>query len=531
MPDRTSYAQRSRILRQRTIRLGLEAEADLHAEAIAAARDRLRSDNAKLRLLERNPAAADASETISYWKNRQNGAGSPLLEYIAPLIERGEQPVFASISFCISAESPTNFVPVPYTQAIESFTRFRETLLVSSHEVDHNFDDIVSRQNAVRTLCHALANISYSIRLDDDPIEGWLGAAHAKRACIYHPDVTSLEGAPDIRTAAESEEPFLAMASVLYIPICPPDQTDPAPAVLMLWSPCPRRWDGVVTPMIEGRIEEHDELCSLMWPSLRWMAVVAAREFSNLRRTELELIAYFLAMQEWAGMQGVEVRRHFDRFNHSTGRLLSNLTSQEQAKVNLREWTKAVLTSANGVIAAINNLAPEDDPGFSPRALLDTPVIIKASVGDVATTIRALKNEPARLDPFFSDERYIALDEAAACNIGAEPAHNIAKYAARIERILVSQTNGYATISIEEEPRSPTTLTGTEEAFVRYYAARRGLAQIPADSKPSDGTGIGHWLFRILSDHVGVFSKLHTSPLGGKVTSVVSVRLLRGDER
>ena len=183
-------------------------------------------------------------EARAWWASRKGGLPESM-RFLDSWLQAGLQPVFCALSFCFRSSSPTCYLPVPYMEVTQSAADFIDTLVLNGSDVPlPALDDI---EKTARELSHALLNISYEVRLNDDPAIGYLAKAYKNPRSLYIPDVGVLESPV---SAAQEEERFLGMASVLYLPVVGEslpgialDTGTHAPVVLMLWSPTPRRWD------------------------------------------------------------------------------------------------------------------------------------------------------------------------------------------------------------------------------------------------------------------------------------------------
>src|SRR5262249_1105887 len=139
-------------------------------------------------------------------------------------IEIGMQPIFAAISLLTESAGPTLFIPVPYELMKRSTHAVRTALWVNGHpSLDADLHPM-RVEGAAGTLSHALANISYAARISDRPIRAWLARAHLEGGAMYLPDVTALREkyALDVISVSTQDEPFLGMASALYLPLADP---------------------------------------------------------------------------------------------------------------------------------------------------------------------------------------------------------------------------------------------------------------------------------------------------------------------
>jgi hypothetical protein len=494
-----------------------------------------------------NEGAAGAKETLEYWRTQSERSGdmSDIIRLLEPSIIAGSQPVFAAISICTQSAGPTVFLPVPYESARKNGDQFRKSLWVNYEECMHT--DLVAQDGfieaAARSVSHALMNISYSARIDDTPVMSWLAKSHKDRSALYVPDVANLRGVESSHVVSVStgEEPFLGMASVLYLPLYnAADAKAPATAVLVLWSPTPRRWAGTLDDLgLEAAssnrrctepsaylAQDYSRLNDYLWSHFRWLANVVSRDESDVRRAELELLSFMLAMESWGSQQGGQFEQHFRAFFHGSYFLLESLKNVPKG-ISTRSWLRDQLLEDGG--GFVNELGWQ--PGWKGRALKGTDVILKRWTNSglvlaethVGESIRALNaflsNIPANVG--------IPFDRDVAIRIASEPAKNIGKYAEEIRQIQILLTKNFITLRYVEAPKPShiQRLVGSSEAFRRYYSTRRGLAPPPHPDRSSPGLGL--WLYRVFEAKMNVFWKLYVSPDGAEWHTDVTVRALK----
>lgn len=534
-------------LRDEAITASLAAEAHLHDEVVMTCKTCFEGFPQLARLLADNERAAGSTETLEYWRKQseRSGYASEIIKLLQPSIRAGSQPIFAAVSFCTQSAGPTVFLPVPYDSARKNVNQFRESLWINAEHCLHAdlaaLDSFI--EAAARSISHALMNISYSARIDDTPVMSWLAKSHKDRSALYIPDVTNLRQANSFHVVSVStgEEPFLGMASVLYLPLYNGAETKvPATAVLVLWSPIPRRWAGTLDELglksasSERRstepsaysVKDYSSLNDYLWSHLRWLANVVSRDESDVRRTELELLSFMLAMESWGAQQGGQFEQHFRDFFHGSYFLLECLKHAPKGILSARSWIRDQLEEGGG--GFVNELGWQ--PGWKDRVLTGTNVILKrwtdsglivaeTHVGDSTKALNAfLSNIPANVG--------IPFDHDVAMRIASEPAKNIGKYAAEVRQIQILLTQKFITLRYVETPKPShiQRLVGSPEAFRRYYSTRRGLAPPPHPDRSSPGLGL--WLYRVFEAKMSIFWKLYVSPDGAEWHTDVAVRAL-----
>jgi hypothetical protein len=480
-------------------------------------------------LLPINRSAVDAGTTSAYWD--ANGS-SALWELMRPCVDAGGQPVFAAVSLMVRSTDPTVVVPVPLRSA-RSARGFSTSLWVNADDGDRaQFKpSLTELREAVRAVSHALTNISYSVRIDDDPAVGWLARSHATSTAFYFPDVSSVDEAQggDVYSAARREERHLAMASVLYIPLLKPKaRGGHSRAVLMLWSPVPHRWDDcfrIATP--NESAPNVIEVGDFREPSLRkricvyfhWLEHVIARDESSQHRSELQVLNFILLLVNWQARQHGDVRAAVDELLHRSKLQVEHLSgSRPPGTTSIGDWFYDILFSGNGFL----NTLKQEWHRLGHRTydeLGSLPVRIKV-YGE--TKLRRAWNELENRPDIFSDvvpaSARVPFDRTTAEFIGTEAVDNIAKYASRLNSISINVSRRFATVRFTEIPRKGdiARLIGSDESFSRYYAVRRGLAVAPRGANNMDeiGYGLGFLLYRVFAYRTKVFRKFYISPDG-----------------
>ncbi len=539
-------------IRQDAITASLEAEAILHNQFVATCTKCMKHVETELLrrterdFLGRNRNAATAQETLAYWRNQSDGQLPDIMRLFEPVIEYGSQPIFAAISLSTESAGTTLFIPVPYELLRMDAKNLKTSLWINANHSENGQSDLKQEyaEPTARTLSHALANISYAARINDKPIRAWLARAHLDGDAMYLPDVATLRGdyASDIISVSTQDEPYLGMASVLYLPIVSP-QTPAAThlgaeAVIMLWSPIPRRWDGIFDLKIQ-RYEGTNaySICDIepvreyLWEQFYWLSTIVALARRDVRRSELEVVSFLLAFKGWAAARGKAILAQFKQFLHGSTDLLEIIGRSKTAPMPVRMWIDDLVRDAHGMVKELEGRWKSELPdctltldlGYEPRR-------------QYKALIRPRGAEYDQLIASIPISAKINFDREIAGYIAAEPAENISEYAEELKNIHIILTQKYVTLRYVERPteEAKKRLVGSDIAFRRYYAGRRGLAVPPATAEAQGnvrGGGHGLWLYRVFEARAQVARKLYVSANGSTWYTDVVVPLCGQDAK
>lgn len=544
-------------LRKDAINARLKAEARLHEDVVTACKKCFQEHPQLQYLFADNECAAGPTETLGYWRKRiaSIGHATDIIRLLEPTISAGSRPIFAAVSFCTQSAGPTLFLPVPY----ESFLRggdqfFTTSFLINSDQCKYIelADQVGLIEAAARSISHALVNLSYSARIDDTPVIGWLAESHKSRSALYLPDVSNLPDSRRVISVSTTEELFLGVASILFLPLYDPTESkEPAPAVLVLWSPTPGRWRGDVlqglglTRAPEDRgadepklfvLQEYPPLMDDLWGQFGWLGNVVAKDESDVRRAELEVLSFLLAMEFWAAQQGVDFLKKFKHFFQGSYFLIEAIKNSYKKMptrgMAARDWIREQLTACGH--GFVHELLSHDRWERERRTLHGVPVLLEKWTGAGRFTAQFRVGDPEQaLEAFLSNipsEFSVPFADDVAMHIASEPANNIGKYAAELQEIQISLTTNFITLRYIEkpEPKHKERLFGTHDAFLSYYSTRRGLA--PPRHSDESSSGLGLWLYRVFEAKMNVFWKLYVSPNGAWWHTDVAVRLVHDRE-
>lgn len=483
-------------------------------------------------LFARNSGASSAATTARYW---EKNSGVALWDLIRPSVEAGAQPVFAAVSLMVRSTNPTVILPVPLRCA-RTVRDFAKNLWVNADEDGDAWLSLsgTGLREAVRAVSHALTNISYSVRIDDDPTVGWLARAHVTSSAFYFPDVTKVDEASggDVYSAARREERHLAMASALYIPLLKPKaRSGHSRAVLMLWSPVPHRWDGCFRsatphPAMPHVVEVGDfrrkKLLRRICLHFHWLEHVIARDESSQHRSELQVLNFISLLANWRKRQHGDVREAVDELLHGSQLQFDHLSgSRPPGETSVAHWVYDLLFSGSGFLNALKH-------GWKDRSrthkeaygqLFNLPVNIKVEGNPtLSSKWNELEDREDVFLPFIPQSARVPFDRDTARFIGTEAVDNIIKYASALHMISINLSRRFATIRFSERARQEDVgrLIGSDVSFSRYYAVRRGLAVMPRGltNVKETGYGLGFLLYHVLSSRTKIFRKFYLSPDG-----------------
>lgn len=494
----------------------LQCSVVLHCMRVLSRRS---NSHLKKLLLASNLNAATPSLVQRYWDT----SSSATIDMFRERLLAGDQPVFASISLRTTSTAYTVYVPVPYRCARRSIKGLQKSLWIN-----HEFCGCMGASGAqleqvARSVSHALANISYSVWIEDQPDIGWLALAHASSEPIYIPDVRDLHVGKEAsaKTVATAEEPFLGMASVLYIPLYAktPTQENPAPAVLMLWSPVRGRWDGCfpnagalasnssgpIAWTLKGAVPGKSFLKEL-WTEFQWTEHVAASDTKHYRRTELQVINLVLALLRWQESQNGPVKTAIGEFLHHADEPIQAVFRDATQKVSLHTWLSDLVTDKRGFVNRV----------LRQLSISATDLVVTRTTAEpLILALSEVRDSPYKLESAVPSEQYIELDRETARQIAASPADNIMKYAKSLDAIHIDVTEKFVTVRYVETPTVASAQAFREQrGFLRYFAIRRGLpvAPINVESQSQASSGLGLWINRVFESRTRAPARLYVSP-------------------
>lgn len=468
---------------------------------------------------------ANAQAALAWWKDALAGRIVPkAVSFFAQIVERdGIPPVFCGLSLCIPGLAPSLRVLVPYEFARRGLDGFRDSVWLLAPDTQKCGQ--TRWEPLARELSHAIANIPYSVRLRDRPLRGLLAEAHKHCQPLYIPDVRCAPRYGSATTAAVEEEPFLGMASVLYLPIAGLDLPKLAKlgsqAVLMLWSPIPGHWDhlesralrpGVCQVTLAGLLPES------LAPYFPWLHLLLLKE--NEKYTELgtQLVGILGGLERVvaASLDSKLLSQFHEKIAHGASSLVTAYIRPARGPCpRLHSWLTEQLSSATGPVSIVRRAW-----GQSSRRSL-------RSLNEAALTLtwRGRKSNANRThfvghlhDPesvlcHIPERLALEVREDIASGALRDAAANLSDDARELYAVDLEISRRYCGISFRFEPTklARQRLYGSRPGFERYFATRRGLVVPPAGP---DSFGIGLALNTRLAAGLGLYRRLYVSPNG-----------------
>lgn len=482
-------------------------------------------------IISKDNLAASPEEALDWWITKKNGLPRSL-EFLNQAIREGMQPVLCSISLYVHSSAPTIYVPVPFSRiAINQIHGFCDSTWLNppenlSHLTGTEQDDW---ERIASEFSHAVCNLAYTVRVDDEPLLGWLAKAHAKSMALYLPDVSQAsEMDAGTLTTAVSDERFLGMASVMYIPLAWEDplslfstkgrDAEYAQAVLLLWSPIPGRWNSLISA--ESRriarfamslSSELGHIKHKLSKALSWLGDLIAKDEHDQKKMDAQLLAFLYTLDRWSLDRSREVRQEFLSLMHGMEALLTFIREDSPSKPTpAQQWLHEIILSSRGLMRSLET--------FWKRSLREVPFlidiwdtekrIIRSFQSSLGTANASINRVPCNA--------FIPFEGKIALRIGVEPVSNLKKYAIDVTAVSVFISSAYATLRLTETPDAAAQkrLLGNKAGFLRYFALRRGLA-VPAKYENSgESYGIGLALFSLVATRARVYRKLYLSSDG-----------------
>jgi hypothetical protein len=359
--------------------------------------------------------------------------------------------------------------------------------------------------------------------------------AHVDRNTIYIPDVRGARvESSKVVSIATAEEHFLGMASVLFLPLSDPSvhSEEFAPAVIMLWSPVPRRWDSLFTQqdserdLQEGALIVTDDasrdVLKFLAEQLSFLFTHVSADKSNTLLRQMENLNFLVEFQAWIDSQGdPSVAIQFDRFFHGSLKLARHVLQQSNEATPVKQWLDD-LVRAPYPCGFVKTLEKQSGWNLHDKLLhlvdrtKDSPIRVSVSLGERGPIYEELLST-------VPSTANIAVDLESIRSIATAPIDNISKYAYDLDAIEAELTRRFFTVTYVQKtkPDHIGGLVGDEFAFRRYYAIRRGLSVPRLETLPS--TGFGLWLWRVLATRLRVFSVLYMSPDGQSCHTEIAV--------
>ena len=465
---------------------------------------------------------AKAGAALVWWKTCSSKP--KVVPLFRQLVDQGGAlPVFGGLSLCIPGLAPSLRVLVPYLRARRGLEGFVESVWLSGTEGQKCPN--TRWEPLARELSHAIANLAYSVRLRDRPLRGWLAYAHKLCHPLYIPDVRCAPQHGPATTAAVEEEPFLGMASVLYLPIAGPDLPPlrglGAQAVLILWSPIPGHWDHLDARLLQRGVCQvivPHLLPDALAPHVPWLHLLLLKENEKYTEMGTQLVGLLCGLERWAGksLDSELAARFHEEFAHgATSFVLAYTRPRGGVSPRLQSWLNEQLTSATGPIGIVDR---EWSRSFHhpSQHLNDAALSLfwrgKKSSANRSEFIGTLRDTDSVLS-LIPKSLALSVRADVASDALRDAAANLASDAEALYAVELEISHRYCGISFRFEPKKSARrrLYGTRKGFERYFATRRGLVVPPAGP---ESYGIGLALHTRLAAGLGVYRRLYVSPDG-----------------
>jgi hypothetical protein len=561
-------------LREKTVTGLLEEDARVLKKLGTELRGLLEEGDALLsKVVEPTATSSLPDDPLSWWAKNHGGLPESL-SFLEKNISEGLQPVFYSLSYYSMTSSQTLYVPVPYQECRRrGYEGFRDTVWLNApdeSEIEEN-----DWMYTARKFSHACSNIPYSVRIGDEPTIGWLSKSHKVKETHYLPDLSEIYqgGSTPTETfsAAKKDEPYLGMASVLYIPLIGVDYMDMvqpelssegerhSKSVLIFWSPIPNRWGHLVdgtgllydnayvycppsldfkvgpiysgTSIRDNSINTQSTISETLLPSvgggktiytkvnhlsdyLSWIEDIIERDNSNQVWRETDYVELVQKVSELGKDTDSSTEEQIRSITHGLEYLLDVMSTQHDKKrwaiPNFIDYT----LSDEGLMG---DFRKENLVGDYTKVVLTEYGHVKAqSKGSPHTQI--LKSSK-------DIERELSIDKDTAIKVFEEPVRNICKNSSGVGRIEFHISKLSVTVRVFETLlwEVSNNLINKKSSFDTYYSIRRGIPiSTTFGSQASRGLGLGMAMYSAIAEREGIFNKLYVSPNCEKCYSLTS---------
>lgn len=470
------------------------------------------------------PPCKLSTEQVSGWWNYNHNGLPKELHFLLKLVKDGTTPVFCNISLLIEPSAPTVYVPVFYPQEAMHSAQLLSSLLLSADD-NLNTDSL---SDFFIKFSHALSNISYSVKINDVPIQGYLAEAHHSRKLMYIEDVTDIPPSEKVESVARYDERYLGMASVMYIPLEYNSELSPrkigeqsySRAVLMLWSPVPDFLDNSI-------LEQKEHITKIFSEKLSWLGNIihtmdtafhenATRHISFLRT--LSTLSRHLHPIDAEAFNSIFLSATHNL--HDIVKLILKGEEEEKRWVRIDEFIKKFILTEDGLNNFLTGL------GYDENELI---LEFENKAGEEYThSVKGINSIINYLNSIVIMSR-LRLSMKNAMTIATSPFDNMGlvrntgerKYMDKFVKCKVILSDYYLSVRFYQVPTGDALkrLTEGDEGFRRYYALRRGIS-VPANRPGSHGLGVS--LFSPLSSFTKVSRKLYLPPNGNELFDEVS---------
>lgn len=475
-----------------------------------------------------------------WWAKRQ---GLPReLEFLRTAVRAHHAPLLTSVSMCLSGQEPTLYVPVPWAATSAASLDDARACLWYNAPVEFADAQSIDWATSLRSIAHAIANLSYAVRLGDSPVRGWLAYAHQCGRLVYLPDTKLIEGTIKlddgqmVHSVGTDEERYMGMASVIYLPLSSsqiPMTTVVdrlyASVVLMVWSPIPHLWDGTLDSTCQVQsLALHEKYAVPLGAVFRLLRHDVVRRAAELARSDADVLSIVTSLQARVKDGPAPLWPLWQTTMHGLERLLDFALDREDSSNALaEEWLADFFEHPNGACQTLASQFP------NVRELDLSVADLRAAERPTPFTTH-IRNWRALLRPMLQGAK-LPLDVAAAQLLCAEPVRNIKLYCNSLDMLKIDISESYITIVVvttlrKESMRQLVPQPGKSDSaadfvFRRYYGSRRGLPLWRSDGKHSEDVSLGMFLHGHASRRFGVFHRLYVSPDGSSSRVIIGMPL------
>lgn len=507
----------------------MPAEKDVAVQILTEAVDALLRDEARVterlqghlresslyELLSQRNDAVSGNKSLAWWQKR--GGLPTSMRFLEGLLRKGTQPIFGVVSLCLRSSAPTLYVPLPYGVDLGE-DAIQRALLVPQ--------EAIQASAGGREFSHAIANLAYSVRLNDDPRVGWLAEAHYTRRALYIADVDALG---DSTTTAQDEERSLGMASVLYLPVVSeairPVQLARgahASVLLMLWSPVPGRWDHLRAKQYKASrtvqtIKEAALQPKALADEFPWLGHELIKEDKTHAVSDAQFLGVIFALDRClkdCNDSGREIRQ---RLMHGILDLNEALfTDAAVGGTRLKDWLQGRLSAnAEPITTLKNGLGRSTDA-------LPVELVTRRAGGRHSRT--GTLGQIQHLIHLINADAHLGISEDLATAVLQEAASSIVAHGQALIGVVIDVSPLYSAVSFKFVPQrdARSRLHGSDTGFKQYFATRRGLI-VPSERPGRLGLGLA--LYTRVPSRFGIYRRLYVSPDGEKWRVEVAVPL------
>lgn len=510
-----------------TLSAALERIVDRYLEADSLLARNLVATLQKCAHVLPSPVANWSPESVHTWWEKRDGL-PPALEFLQIAMQAHHAPLLGSVSMCLSGPEPTLYVPVPWTAA--SVANLQEARACLWYNAPKRLVTVqtIDWATSLRSIAHAIANLSYAVRLGDSPARGWLAYAHECGRLIYLPDTQAIEGTTEVsgqlvHSVGTDEERYMGMASVIYMPLSSRDIPEAevlgrpySSVVLMVWSPIPHLWDeSLDSTHVVQDVVMHKKYVAPLNGRFRLLGHDVVRRAAEAARAETDVLSTVTTLQARIKDGPPGLWPAWRRTMHDLQGLLDlEFVREAPSSVLASEWLADFFKGPNGACQTLASAFPDFLEVTLRAADLRT--------GRQATEHAAHIAEWSDLLLPMIERATLPFDVAAARLLCAEPVKNITDHCVSIDDLKIDVSQNYITIVLattlkDESERQLFSRTGSRDStadavFRRYYGSRRGLPLWHSAAEHPEDLSLGMFLHGHVSRRFGVFHRLYVSP-------------------